>query len=330
MNTSEKDLVIRSFDQELDQAEGSELESLLRSDRAARRLQAEIRDLRAAVRRSCEGSFGPDFGETVMQATETPRGRGARFLRVVKLHPFAAAAAVALLAVTFGAIALLPRAESNLLVYSTPNGTTMSVSLPDGTQVELNAGSTITVSPNYSAERRLELSGEAFFKVAHTGSTFEVDTPQARIAVLGTEFNVRAWSAVEHRTIVALRNGSVSVTDRNSRTVVLEPGQQVQVSDAQRSGKETSNLEAATPAPTSDWRTGGLSFRNEPLEFVAAELERRYNITIELDPALIGKEATYLSQTLEDADTVLSTICESLGTSYTRTVRGYSIHSRTR
>ena len=77
-------------------------------------------------------------------------------------------------------------------VYETQTAESKTITLPDDSQVTLNAKTQLKFKAKYwDTDRTIKLNGEAFFKVAK-GQTFEVQTPQGKVSVLGTEFNVKS------------------------------------------------------------------------------------------------------------------------------------------
>jgi hypothetical protein len=109
----------------------------------------------------------------------------------------------------------------------TPNGGQYQVQLPDGTKVWLNAASSLKypTSFNSKGERRVSLTGEAYFEVAHNRKApFIVSTAHQEVKVLGTHFNINSYSN-EGKTITTLQQGSVKVTSAKSSEIII-PGQQ--------------------------------------------------------------------------------------------------------
>jgi len=142
--------------------------------------------------------------------------------------------------------------------------------LPDESEVTLNAGSEASYKEwNWSDNRKLQLNGEAYFKVAK-GKTFDVVTPLGTITVVGTKFNVKVRN---NRLDVTCFEGKVKVTTKNG-TLLLTPGKTVAFND----GK---NLELPnTIANKPGWLGYETYFANESLQNVISEMERQYKVDI--------------------------------------------------
>ena len=118
--------------------------------------------------------------------------------------------------------------------FSTPAGQRAKVLLADGTEVWLNANTTLRYPERFDPKKReVELHGEAFFEVEKAaGNPFVVKTNKMDIQVTGTKFNVNAYDTEEY-FVASLVEGSVSVScvhNRNS-SYALQPRQQIVVSD---------------------------------------------------------------------------------------------------
>ena len=91
--------------------------------------------------------------------------------------------------------------------------------------VWLNSGSEITYAGNFNENRKLQLKGEAFFDVVKSGSTFQISTEFGNIQVLGTAFNVKAYS--DDNFVTTLERGSLEVTTVSGKEKqILKPGNQ--------------------------------------------------------------------------------------------------------
>jgi ferric-dicitrate binding protein FerR (iron transport regulator) len=176
----------------------------------------------------------------------------------------------------------LPDSLTHTQTVSVPNGSRSSLTLPDGSKVWLNAGSSLTFNLVFGKTRSVKLEGEAYFDIFKAEAPFIVSTSLGNVEVTGTEFNVKALTA-ENQFETTVEEGSVKVENNAKRVIsVLKPGQQARLEN----GKwMVSNVE--TDLYTS-WKEGKIIFRSEKLPGVAKRLERWYNVKIELadDPRL--------------------------------------------
>jgi transmembrane sensor len=181
--------------------------------------------------------------------------------------------------------------------YECLQGERKSFQLPDGTQVVLNAGSSISLNTDYAKRlREVFLKGEAFFEVQHNATApFIVHTPSMDVKALGTAFNVRSYNN-EYRTEAVLVRGLVEVTlkkDRN-RKLLLHPDEKLSWADhnrkvvTQRTTNDTMQL-VIRPLKKLDngsikelaWVQNNLTFDDETFEEIAWQLNRWYNVEIQ-------------------------------------------------
>lgn len=158
---------------------------------------------------------------------------------------------------------------------STPRGKLFHLVLPDGTEVWLNAASSLRYPVSFNAaERVVELTGEAYFDVKQAATKpFRVKIgPQSEIRVLGTAFNVNAYTN-EPAVTTTLLHGSVQVVAAQQPTL-LKPGQQAAVAgtDVKVKTVDTSGVTA--------WKEGMFQFDNTGIRQVMNQLERWYDITV--------------------------------------------------
>jgi ferric-dicitrate binding protein FerR (iron transport regulator) len=152
------------------------------------------------------------------------------------------------------------------------NGKKTTFSLPDNSEVVLNSGSEISYKKwNWDNNRKLDLSGEAYFRVAK-GKKFEVNTSLGKVTVLGTQFNVKQR---ENRFDVTCYEGRVKV-NYNEKEVIITKGMRVSFKD----GKSIPIPENTTQKP--EWLNDELVFYKEDLKDIVKELERHFNISLEL------------------------------------------------
>lgn len=160
---------------------------------------------------------------------------------------------------------------------SVPNGARSNFSLPDGTKVWLNSGSTLSWSSDFKSKRLIELEGEGYFEVVKSEIPFFVNTSLGQVEVTGTSFNVKSLEE-EQKFETTVEEGSVNVYCNDVPKIAgLKAGQQARLMDGHW---ELSRVE--TEIFTS-WREGKIIFRKEYLPEVAKRLERWYHVSIELD-----------------------------------------------
>jgi len=160
------------------------------------------------------------------------------------------------------------------------SGEHKEVQLPENSEVQLNAGSSLVYDEkHFNIDRQVTLEGEAFFQV-HPGSRFIVNTAQGSVHVLGTNFNVIAWPG---RFEVSCFTGKVMVINENKERLTINPGERCINDEATLKLKSNTFL---VTSDTPDWTRGKFVFDNQPLKFVLEELERQYNVTVNLTPGL--------------------------------------------
>ncbi|MDR6943757.1 FecR family protein [Mucilaginibacter pocheonensis] len=167
--------------------------------------------------------------------------------------------------------------NDSLNTMTTPRGGQYHLTLSDGTNIWLNAASSITYPVNFKGKERIvQVVGEAYFEVAHNPSMpFLVSTHGQTITVLGTHFDVNAY-ADEPTVHTVLLEGKVQVSTGKSVVNIL-PGQQSVLSG--------SNLKVSD-ADTEDaiaWKNGMFSFTGENLESVMRKVSRWYAVDIEFE-----------------------------------------------
>ena len=160
----------------------------------------------------------------------------------------------------------------------TPPGGTYSIKLADGTQVWLNANSSLKYPVSFTDSiRQVYLEGEAYFDVTHTGKPFRVNSGELNVNVLGTEFNVSAYTNDnEIKTTLVEGKVFVAYTDtinKASSGEILKPNEQAVLSKADnRLAVQSVNTSYFT-----SWMAGKLEFDNESLDEVMKRLSRWYN-----------------------------------------------------
>lgn len=162
---------------------------------------------------------------------------------------------------------------------ATPRSGQYHLVLADGTCVWLNAESSIKYPTVFSGnERKVEITGEAYFEVAHNAAKpFRVVTNGQVVEDLGTHFNINSY-ADEPVVKTTLLEGRVKVT-QNENTALLIPGQQAQVNRS--SGNSTIQLiEHADTDEATAWKNGLFQFNKASIESIMRQASRWYNVEV--------------------------------------------------
>lgn len=225
-------------------------------------------------------------------------------------------------------------AKENAPTFSeikTPKGARSKVTLPDGSNVWLNAGSKLTYSKDFGKEiREVELNGEGYFDVVKMKSKpFIIHTSNMNIKVLGTVFNVKAYPE-DKQSETSLLSGSIVVTIKNrlDSKIVLSPNEKLIVENETivTGEKIQSTKEAALPSfsiqalkagsangiiEEAQWVYNKLVFNDESLKEVALKMQRWYNVSIEIkEESLAQKRFTgnFEKETINQALSALKMI----------------------
>jgi transmembrane sensor len=159
---------------------------------------------------------------------------------------------------------------NNVKSFDTHIAQTQKITLPDNSEVILNAKSKLSYNKKtWKDKRNLELDGEAFFKVSK-GQKFSVITDAGVVQVLGTQFNVKER---DNYFEVSCYEGSVGVTF-NNQTVKLSPGKTFRM--VHETLETVDDFNNANPS----WLQKESEFVKIPLALVIAELERQYDLKI--------------------------------------------------
>ncbi len=167
-------------------------------------------------------------------------------------------------------------------VVEVPAGAKSKVTFPDGSVVWLNAGSKVKYNSNFAKEsRNLALSGEGYFEVSKNEELpFVVNTGNLSVKVLGTKFNLKSYEE-DSEVKVTLKEGAVRVGDflADAAPIVLEPNQRFTLKKAD----QAIQVDSVDASHIENWRNGAMIFDKVPLEEIAKELKRLYNIPIQIE-----------------------------------------------
>lgn len=150
--------------------------------------------------------------------------------------------------------------------YATLHSEQRQFSLPDGSHVELDAGSALDFASDAMGRHAVLHAGTGYFDILPDGRPFTVTTEDIEIRVLGTRFDLRRQG---NATVVTLAEGSVEAEMPSGKRLRLVPGQQLTI----RPGASP-DLREVSPDEELAWRSGRFTFYDTPLSEVVAVLER--------------------------------------------------------
>ncbi|NQY28562.1 MAG: FecR family protein [Flavobacteriaceae bacterium] len=210
----------------------------------------------------------PDFNEErVFGKIKSQLASQQRPTKVKKLFPKFIISAAASVVVLLGLFFFLNRTTS----YSTSYGEQLAITLPDNSEVILNANSTLSYkTQNWKENRILDFNGEGYFKV-EKGSDFVVESAIGTVSVLGTQFNVNTKDTTFE---IKCFEGKVKVKTANHNRILTQGKAFRQLKDTTA---EDFNILEILPS----WTQGESNFNSAPLSQVIIALEHQYNIKID-------------------------------------------------
>jgi len=198
--------------------------------------------------------------------------------KVRKLYISWAASIAASIILFFGLFTVL---NGGSITLQTTISEQITFSLPDGSEITLNANSNLRYrKKDWDTNREVYLDGEAFFSVKK-GSTFMVSTENGKVQVLGTQFNVN--SNLDYFEISCFE-GSVKAMPDGAEEYILTSGNAFRRIDSHPN--EAWELSIESPG----WMTGESNFRSVPLKYVISAFEKQYDLKFdsqEIDDSLL-------------------------------------------
>lgn len=282
-------LIISHLKQETDQKEEAALKEWKNSD-GNDALYKELKSLWKEIQAEA-GEYDPDVSYYWKQMEARMGTKRNVYTLPVWKYKFAMVAASLLLIISVSAAFLAGRMSGRPEVasqsYSALNGKSQMI-LPDGSTVWLNIGSTLSYKTSFTGNREVWLEGEALFQVKKDREhPFTVCADNIKVNVHGTRFNVKAYPESQD-VRVALLEGQVSLQAGDKETF-MKAGELAQVD------RKTNSLRMASADVyfESCWANKSCSFTARPLYYICKYLERWYNISIELDPAIANTSYTF-------------------------------------
>lgn len=177
------------------------------------------------------------------------------------------------------------KSQENLITSSVAQtDSSKLVVLSDGTRVWLNSNSSITYPPQFSNEKRfVSLTGEAYFDVTHdTSHPFIIQTPNIRIKVLGTSFNVQAYPG-EKKTEAVLVNGRIAIGDSvGNDLAIMKPGQMARF----EKNDHKLTIQEVNPDTYTGWRYGQITLTAASISTIVNKLAEIYQVRFSVTPTL--------------------------------------------
>ena len=197
------------------------------------------------------------------------------------------------------------------IVYNTmttPRGGQYKLKLPDGTLVWLNAQSSIKYPLKFAKERRVIVTGEAYFEVIKDPRRkFIVDAGGSVTEVLGTHFNVSSYTEDKDGIKITLLEGAVKVAAINAGSKILKPGQQA---DLNPSAKEILVKSADVDAATA-WKNGLFQFNSDNIKTIMNKIGRWYDVDISYAGEIPGGHYSGIVSRSSKLSTVLKILEEN-------------------
>ena len=218
-------------------------------------------------------------------------------------------------------------AEAPRRVWTTDERNRQTLTLPDGSKIQLNAGSRLEIVPSAfdSRLREVWLTGEAFFQVAKDPQRpFVIHAGEVKTVVKGTSFNIKAYGELRE-TVVSVRDGQVEVsaTGLKEGTTLLTANQQLRYD----TDKLTAELTQTDWRDAAGWTEGRFTLNGAGVEELRLRLLQQFGVKLNIHgQALQGRRLAGSFRREATLDEVLTTLCTVYGTSYKRDGDQVTIH----
>ena len=282
-----KELIEKYFDGNITDAEIKELSDWIKNDRHLQNWwEEEFSKSDAGINPVLRDKLFARIKEQTQGKEET---QGKENSRTIRMNPWKWAAAIVLpICIAFFTYYLVDSSQTvgAPFIVKADKGDKATIELPDGTNVVLNSASQLSYLNNFGENvRRVQLNGEAYFKVAHDEKrAFIVQVGDLEVKVLGTSFNVSAYEDAKDVTVVLLE-GKVGVYAQKI-SHIMKPGDKIEYN------KATHKITATQVHPTDyiEWTKGNMYFEKESLENIMKTLSRIYDVEIRFDSNKLPNE----------------------------------------
>ncbi|MCF6406529.1 FecR family protein [Chitinophaga filiformis] len=205
---------------------------------------------------------------------------------------------------------LYPKREEKKVVIYVPKEQQHRIILPDSSIVWLNADSKLQYN-DWPQRREVTLSGEAFFDVKKGARPFVVKAGGSTTTVLGTSFNIKAYSG--EPTSITVASGKIKVEDEKKRITVLTANKQITLEEKTDSTAERTVNATAYHA----WIKGGFEVNNETFESITNMLSRKYDVAFHFENDAL-KKCTFIASFDEHTpmERILELLCKINNSTY--------------
>ena len=282
-----KELIEKYFDGNITDAEIKKLSDWIKNDRHLQNWwEEEFSKSDAGINPVLRDKLFARIKEQTQGKEET---QGKENPRTIRMNPWKWAAAIVLpICIAFFTYYLVDSSQTvgAPFIVKADKGDKATIELPDGTNVVLNSASQLSYLNNFGENgRRVQLNGEAYFKVAHDEKcAFIVQVGDLEVKVLGTSFNVSAYEDAKDVTVV-LSEGKVGVYAQKT-SHIMKPGDKIEYN------KATHKITATQVHPSDyiEWTKGNIYFEKESLENIMKTLSRIYDVEIRFDSNKLPNE----------------------------------------
>ena len=282
-----KELIEKYFDGNITDAEIKKLSDWIKNDRHLQNWwEEEFSKSDAGINPVLRDKLFARIKEQTQGKEET---QGKENPRTIRMNPWKWAAAIVLpICIAFFTYYLVDSSQTvgAPFIVKADKGDKATIELPDGTNVVLNSASQLSYLNNFGENgRRVQLNGEAYFKVAHDEKcAFIVQVGDLEVKVLGTSFNVSAYEDAKDVTVVLLE-GKVGVYAQKT-SHIMKPGDKIEYN------KATHKITATQVHPSDyiEWTKLNIYFEKESLENIMKTLSRIYDVEIRFDSNKLPNE----------------------------------------
>ena len=324
-----EDLIIAYLSGNISAEDNQMLKAWLSKDPANRTILRRCREIwitTQAERQATNYDWKAGFEKFCLRKEQQQQQtRSQRNYRLVKLLRYAA---LLVLAVSVAAVICYRQGSQSWegqladVEMKVPMGSTLSLRLPDGTQVSLNGGSTLSYPQSFGLkDRKVNLTGEAYFAIVHhTDQPIEILTSKMTVRDIGTKLNITNYPE-DNQAKVVIDEGSVELkTGNDTQTSIIVAGQEAIID------KQSGRISIVSKQYDGNaWSKGELIFHNTTVADIAKRLERTYNIDISIHhPATANKRFYGTFSTREQSYTDILQALKETGT-LKYTIRGRHI-----